>query len=556
MRPSSTRFVVLALLVATRWRKTAAGRASQLGLVVALVGCETPPPLEPTCSDGWVDVRTEVPIEPDDLDLLLVVDPSRSMDDDRARVLAELTRTLRVYASGDTDDDGLRDFEPTRSVHVAVVSSDLGAGALHSGVAVAGCAPGVGAGGIFLTDGDVSRPGCAASYPPVHALHRDEDVDAFVQAIACVVAAVRGGCGVEQPLEAALVALSPRTDGGAVPLGYVPPEFAAGLSPQGDDANAGFLRPASALGIIIVTDEDDASLAVPRLDDGGASLDVASGDPVLGEAGLGRALQPIERYLDGFMALRRNPALLVVATVAGVPSDLAPPPGIGSGELVAAYDRLLADPRLTESFEPTMVDARRLVPACTAVDGGEAFPARRLIEVMRGLELRGAGTSVVSICGNDFRPLLNRFVGLPVGRLFGACLPRPLAVDSDGRPDCVVEELLPAAEPGVALTHCSDLVGAATRVGAVIDGLGRERELCELRRLGRSELSWTSGVAGWFYDTSTGAMALCGRTDPPGQRISFWNHEPVEGAELRVRCRSPIPAYDEDGGAPVAACDP
>ena len=93
-----------------RRRQTDGGRASVATLVAVLVGCEAPLPVGPACSHGWVDVRLEVPVEPDDIDLVIVVDPSRSMDEDRERVLVELTRTLRVYVT--------RTFPPLSKVAV------------------------------------------------------------------------------------------------------------------------------------------------------------------------------------------------------------------------------------------------------------------------------------------------------------------------------------------------------------------------------------------------------------------------------------------------------
>lgn len=520
---------------------------------VALAGCEAAPPLEPACSDGWFDLRRGIWADPG-VDMLLVVDPSASLERERDSMLRALTRGLRATASGDRDEDGLQDFAPPRSIRVAVVSSDLGAGALHTSAAVAGCAPGAGAAGVFRTAGDTSRPGCAATHPAVHEFFRGDDIEAFIESIACVVSAVRAGCGVEQPLEAALVALSPAAPNDAVPADYVPPVFAAGLVPQGDAANAGFLRRDSALHIMFVTDEDDASLAVPRLDDGGASLDVASGDPVLGEVGLGRALLPIERYVDGFLALRENPALVLVASVGGVPVDLTPPPGISSGDLVAGYDQMLADARMIESLDPAAAEARLRV-TCITAEGVLGFPARRFALVLRGLELRGAGTTMLSICSDDFRPAFDRIVGLIGSSLGGGtCLPRRLAVDSEGRVDCVVEETLSSDVAGRFVTRCSDLPGA-TWIGVALDERGSEHERCEIRRLGLGELAPGSTASGWFYDTSDLTVAMCGPIHPPGQRISFLNHVPPEDSLFELRCHSPMPASVEDGGAALAACD-
>ena len=55
-----------------------------------------------------------------------------------------------------------------------------------------------------------------------------------------------------------------------------------------------------------------------------------------------------------------------------------------------------------------------------------------MVEVARGLDARGAGTTIQSICSSDFRPAVNRIIELIADALGGACLPRPLNPAADG----------------------------------------------------------------------------------------------------------------------------
>ena len=213
---------------------------------------------------------------------------------------------------------------------------------------------------------------------------------------------------------------------------------------------------------------------------------------------------------------------------------------------------------MIETPAPSPTEAGRIRASCSTADGVQAFPPRRMVEVLRGVALRGASTTMQSICAGDFRQVIDRFIPLLGGwawGLAGVCLPRPLAVAFAGRPDCNVEELLPPAERGAVVTTCADLADAGAFLGAEVDGLGRTRERCAITRLTHAEGTGSTS-RGWFYDISPAVISSCGASAPPGQRISFTNHQPPGGTEIRIRCRSPIPAFAEDGGAPLSACEP
>jgi hypothetical protein len=194
----------------------------ELLLLLALVGGCT--------QEGAIGrVREQTILDPQKLDVLFVVDNSDSMREEQALYLPLLIRQLASLPGG------------LPSLHVGVVSTDLGAGghaaeacahqgdggALQDAPRVAGCTPPAGA---FIADeiaGDRRQRNYSGSLE-----------DAFM----CIAPLGIAGCGLEQPLAAMRRAL----DGSA-------------------SKNAGFLRDDAFLAVIILTDEDDCSAAQPEL---------------------------------------------------------------------------------------------------------------------------------------------------------------------------------------------------------------------------------------------------------------------------------------------------
>ncbi len=81
-----------------------------------------------------------------DVDWLFLVDASNSMVEEQVVLANEIPRLVRVLASGDANDDGTREFTPVRSLHLGVVTPDLGAGDLTG---VPSCRMGFGDDGIL-----------------------------------------------------------------------------------------------------------------------------------------------------------------------------------------------------------------------------------------------------------------------------------------------------------------------------------------------------------------------------------------------------------------------
>ena len=337
-----------------------------------------------------------------EVDLLLVVDNSSSMTEEQASLAAELPRLVRSLVTGDFDGDGSTtgpdDFPPVENLHAGVVTTDMGTG----DSTVPTCREGAfGDDGVLRTTPGRPRPsGCMASYPPFLSFGATEPLDELVGDLECLSRVGTSGCGFEQPLEAALKAVSSSAPTTWTAPGFVPPVFYGDTFGHGDGANAGFLRDESILAVVIVTDEEDCSARDTRLYD--------PIDPMYGATDLNlrcflhgeRALHRVERYVEGLLGARPHPIRLVFSLIAGVPADLVPrgDAPIDWGPLVAE-DPAIRDDRLEERIDS---DGRSLVHSCDVPGRGVAFPPIRLLRTAFELQRRGAGVSVSSICQESF----------------------------------------------------------------------------------------------------------------------------------------------------------
>lgn len=356
--------------------------------------------------EGCSEIRRGVmpPSEVPQVDLLFVVDDSGSMATEQDMLADGFPRFARAIVTGDLDGDGAIDFPPVTDLQVGVVSTDMGwIDRVDGELVPTDCAflsgmPG-GLDGL-LRPPNLSVDGCAEQPDETIVSYAEGDsIEAFADAFSCHARLGIDGCGFEQPLEAALKALTPSTS---------PIHFLGGLDGHGDGANAGFLRPGSLLAVIVLTDEDDRSV----MDDSFRETTTEE-ESVLGDAWL----HPVRRYVDGLLALRADPSLVVFAAIAGLPLDLA-----GPVDSRADADAILADPRMQNVYSPR--SRVNLAPACNSDINGSATPARRLVELAGEL----AGRSVVeSICQDDFRPA----IGVIAARL-GALVETTWCVDGTG----------------------------------------------------------------------------------------------------------------------------
>jgi len=326
------------------------------------------------------------------VDMLFVIDNSLSMQEEQRALAAQFPALVRILATGDLDADGRADFEPVSDLQVGVVTTELWIGPYDLGCDLD---PRDGADGVLRTAGNWRDRSCADAYPRFLGYRPGEDdPEALARDFACVSGVGTLGCGIEQPLEAALKALAPADS---------PIEFLYGTG-HGDELNEGFAREGSILAIVLVTDENDCSFADPELFDPDS---VRYPSPTGGSNGIAlrcfaypEALQPVSRYVDAFRALRPEPDSLVFAAVTGVPQDLVTDPDH------LDYDGILDDPRMREAID--RAHPERLLPACDVEGVGFALPSRRIVEVARELERISV---VQSICEEDFSGALTGITG-------------------------------------------------------------------------------------------------------------------------------------------------
>lgn len=395
--------------------------SSLVALSTSLTGCPLDSTIASNCpgDGGCVEQPVSAPGDPpeplpsgsvDAVDMLFVIDDSRSMAEEQALLREEIPRLVRTLVSGDRSENGSVDFRPPDSVHFGVITTNLGTPGLREGQRLAGCsaeAP-FGDDAMLITEmrgdaGDVEAS-CQDSYPEFLKASATDDPLAVAADLRCLSSVGIGGCGFEQPLEAALKALAPAESS---------LRFYDHTTGHGSGHNAGFLRSSSLLAVVVVTDEDDCSSHTT--DHFASHLSSEQHDELPPEAHSAynarchffqENLHAVERYAQGLQEVHpAGPDHVVFGAIAGLPTDLVDPgfpssPSYASGEEVDRYyDELLDDPRMQEELDEQSRGGA-LRSACTSPHG-DAKPARRLIEVARGFGRSGV---VQSICEKDFRP--------------------------------------------------------------------------------------------------------------------------------------------------------
>jgi hypothetical protein len=458
---------------------------------------EIPCPDTPGDPDGCgttlecFDVRTTAI---DAVDLLFVIDDSGSMAYEQNALARELPRMFTALARGDRNGDGVGDLPPVRSLHVGVVSTDMGVG----GFTLPTCTGRFGDDGVLLTRGDPARPGCVEAYPSFFAFMPEDGTDELAQGVGCVVTMGTAGCGFEQQLEATLKAVTPST-------GLA--RFENGTVGHADGQNAGFLRPDSVLLIVLLTEEEDCSAANPAIfDPTDTSFDGSLstrcfeyGAPELG------FVHPIERYVDGLIATRPDATRLVVSGIVGIPEVTTPRPGA-----IPDWEAILDHPDMQEIPDPAMPS--RLRPSCDRTDpSGErslAFPPRRIVRTLQGLDRIGAHATVQSICQDSLTPAIDA----TLSTLDDAMTPCFLRSIDPSR--CRLLETLPVGRV------CEELPGRAV-IDRVRDSSGQTVEICEVA---------PGAGDGWSYTPNDPS---CPATRPNRVHVST---PPLDASRLRLVC--------------------
>jgi hypothetical protein len=373
------------------------------------------------------------------VDMLFLVDDSSSMrlsQDNLRRNFPTFMTTLQNTPQG------------LPNIHVAVVSSDMGAG----DGSVGGCDPTGGKRGIFQYTAKTPPPGqptCTVNLNPDATFISDiagvrNYTGALEDTFSCMAALWESGCGFEQQFASILRALG--ADGQPAP-----------------QENQGFLRPDAYLAIVLITNEDDCSATpgVP-LFDVISNPHIASqlGPPAnfrcnefghLCNDGSGNWVHPRrnapnddasamvaysecrsndqEGYLlsavdtaNRIKALKSDPSQVIVASIQGPPTPYTvswaarTPPDTSCGAASCPW------PAIAHS--------------CTASDESFADPGVRTAAFVTEF---GANGLVLPICASSFAPSLDRIAELINASLQPPCIQQRVALKAGTEaPDCTV----------------------------------------------------------------------------------------------------------------------
>jgi hypothetical protein len=361
-----------------------------------------------------------------DIDILFVIDNSLSMRQEQESLARNFGRFVEVL-------ENLPGGLP--SVHIGVISSDIGIGSHIEGCDLPG------------DDGVLqATPRVAGCTPPADPYIVDVSLGggnrmrnyggALADSFSCIAQLGTAGCGFEQPLEAMKRALD-------------------GSNPR----NAGFYRANAYLAVIVISDEDDCSAHDSRM----FTTDETSLGPlgsfrcfeygiqcepdtprIPGERRNCRVrtdspyLKPVELYVDFLKRLKHDPRLIITAGVIGNPGPVTVVLD-GEGEAV-------------------------LAPSCES-PAGQADPAVRLAAFLDAFPQRGTRTT---ICNDDLSGGLIQIAERMASTLQLACIDGQLTDTEPGvagiQPDCVVSDVLGpgAGQMRTVVPPCNDTTTPAS----------------------------------------------------------------------------------------------
>jgi hypothetical protein len=376
------------------------------------------------------------------VDMLFLVDDSSSMRLSQANLERNFPTFMTTLQNA---PQGLP------NVHVAVISSDMGAG----DGSVASCDATGGKNGIFQY---TARGSCAATNLQQGATYIIDSggqrnyTGNLADVFTCIAALGESGCGFEHQFASITRALG--ADGRAAPA-----------------ENQGFLRPEAYLAIILITNEDDcsASPGVPLFDTG-SNTNIASqlGPPAnfrCNEFGhLCNGMHPDRNAPNNDVAQTVNynnctsndaeGYLLSVVDTANRIKALKPDP---SQVIVAA----ITGPNMPYTVNwkaPSTADTSCgaascpwpvIAHSCTAPDTSFADPSVRIGEFVQQF---GANGLVLPICSDNFAPSLQR-----IGDLINASL----------QPPCITGRV--ATKPGTQEPDCTVVSHTSDGLGGSVD---------------------------------------------------------------------------------------
>ena len=533
------------------------------------------PPDSPSCQVAQVSAEIAA-VDVDKVDLLFVIDNSGSMAEEQASLRAQFPKLLETLASGQRRG-GEQAFPPARSVHLGVVSTDMGL----VGISEIDRCSGLGDDGIMQNEPRLQQ-GCKASYPRflsyTAGLNQPTET---ANDFACVAALGTEGCGFEQQLESGLKALWPGMD---TRITFLGDGQGFGKQGHGDRENQGFLRSdptqgLSVVAVVVVSDEEDCSMRDTSHLTPPSFLDPQNpSEAQLLQQGLNvrchfnqQNLYDVSRYINGFKALRpQDEDLVVFGAIVGVPPETV------SEQVLANLDpenpaalQQFYDGILNHALMQPVVDSNNtsdpaddlIRPSCNTARG-TAFPPRRIVEVAKGF---GPNGIVQSICQEDLGPAVDAIVDRIAAKLGAACLPRPLVRQADGRTGCELYWELPAPGMAPSGTPTACLEPNFPFLLPPTDGQTRTPRggnRCRVAQLAVQDARFVptevDGVGfsdGWYYDDFSEDVQRSCRSIPQ-QRIAFTPAAaPPTGVRVVLQCvqeRGVVP----EPGANVEAHQP
>ncbi len=540
-------------------RRVVALATLSLGLFIA-VACNSRSLAIPHSREERQEVRVYPQSLEKEVDLLFVIDNSESMDPHQANLRANFVKLMEALRSDKLDDR-------IPSVRIGIVSTDVGVGV--GGLESNGCTKN-GDDGRLVRENKKTR---CPMLPKDGWISYDVDtnktnlegcsgdpVDCVMEAFTCLANLGTGGCGFEQPLEAAWRALDPK-------LGR----------------NPGFLREDALLAVVFITDEDDCSARTPSIFSAPAGghlgprksfrcfsqgFDCQQKASKGGSKGgskdnqrLGlresctendKYLWSTKHYIDSFRGLKSSPERVIMAAIAGPTTAI----------------EVTTDRDGDAYLKPACV-IDKISSATGRLAGGA--PALRINAVVDAFE--GEKTE---ICNDNFGAALEALGGRIIASLGGQCVHAPLllpdgaiackaGVDACRVPSCAPTEScderagfcvsgsgeLTAKRCG---SSCLDAVDCEVEeLVTVVDSAGKQREQrTRLQRCPREIfLDLSLGSDG------CGAHCPCWRVVPRGESCTKYGDSPFgfevlrktavpKGARIRTFCRAATYRWDDD----------
>ena len=394
------------------------------GFLANTLACTPPEPsVGPACGNSTFTREIEVGW-PDAVDLVLVVDNTEGMERAQQTLIETLPGVLHQLLSGDRDGDGIAEAPSVRSIHLGVITTDMGTGVDHLN-SFDGCRTPSGDDGLIGAS-------IRASVAPSFLSFSPSDVRAELRAeTARAIDVTTRGCIFRQPLEAALKAITPADARDLYwddPISRFRDPTTGGRDAPGhaSTGHAGFFRRDAILSVILMTNGDDCSTRDESIYMDTPEMNARWGsDPRLRCTRGVSTMHPIDRYARGVGGARYFsdwPPPAILGAIVGIPEAWA-----STAASVPRHDDL-SDERM--QIVETGDIANPLRDACVSQDGAtHADPPRRILELNQALP---RPMSLASICSDDFTPAFRDLLDITWGYVGTGCLPRALPRDAHG----------------------------------------------------------------------------------------------------------------------------